>query len=95
MLGYEVDRISDHDETLQIADKLEQKNALVEKILKDEYEIVINTSNSWKDWKISLEIIKFLGTISCIGFPGRESPPGEFNPLDSAYFYAKKFKDYF
>ncbi len=52
-------------------------------------DIVINTSNHWDDWKLALQLVNKGGTIVNLGFPGRENPVPEFNPLDSNYAYVK------
>ena len=56
------------------------------------FDIVVTTSNDWLDWNLALMSASMRGTISCLGFPGRNSAPGEFNPLDSKYFYAKQLR---
>lgn len=55
-------------------------------------DVVIVTTNSWEDWAIALEMAAMRGTISCLGFPGRNEPPGSFNPLDSKFFYVKQLR---
>jgi len=52
-------------------------------------DIVINTSNQWDDWKLALQLVNKGGTIVNIGFPGRDVPVPDFNPLDSNYAYVK------
>jgi len=53
-------------------------------------DLVINTSNSWEDWQLALQLARRGGTISVIGFPGRGQSLPNFNPLDSQYFYDKQ-----
>ncbi len=55
-------------------------------------DVVIVTTNSWDDWAIALQLAASRGTIACLGFPGRGRAPGDFNPLDSQYFYAKQLR---
>jgi threonine dehydrogenase-like Zn-dependent dehydrogenase len=52
-------------------------------------DIVINTSNHWHDWRLALELVNKGGTIVNIGFPGRDLPVPNFNPLDANYAYVK------
>ena len=53
-------------------------------------DLVINTSNNWNDWTLSLELVRKKGTIVNLGFPGRGVAPPSFNPLDSQYLYDKE-----
>ena len=55
-------------------------------------DVVITTSMDWADWLLGLQLAGNRATIACLGFPGRNRPPGEFNPLDSRYFYAKQLR---
>jgi NADPH:quinone reductase-like Zn-dependent oxidoreductase len=55
-------------------------------------DVVIVTTNSWEDWALALEMAAMRGTIACLGFPGRNKPPGSFNPLDSKFFYVKQLR---
>ena len=56
----------------------------------DGVDIVINTSNKWSDYLLSLQLARKGGEVICLGFPGRGEPAAEFNPLDSQYFYEKQ-----
>lgn len=53
-------------------------------------DLVITTSNSWQDWRVALEAVRDGGAISTLGFPGRDLPHADFNPLDSRYLYDKE-----
>lgn len=55
-------------------------------------DVVISTTNGWADFALALQIAGQNGTIACLGFPGRGQPPGDFNPLDSQYFYMKQLR---
>lgn len=55
-------------------------------------EIVVTTSNSWKDWQLALRVAGRFATIAVLGFPGRGQPGPEFNPLASQYFYDKQLE---
>lgn len=55
-------------------------------------DIVINTSNSWPDWKLALELVRKGGTIVNVGFPGRGQELPNFNPLDPSYIYFKNIQ---
>jgi threonine dehydrogenase-like Zn-dependent dehydrogenase len=53
-------------------------------------DLLVTTSNSWKDWKLALGIPRKMGKICVLGFPGRTHPVPDFNPLDSSTFYDKQ-----
>src|SRR5580700_252625 len=55
-----------------------------------EADIVILTSNSWESYFLALELARFGGRVSILGFPGRAQPPSQRNPLDPAFVYAKQ-----
>ena len=57
---------------------------------KNSLDVVINTSNSWNDWFLALELLRKKGTMVNLGFPGRGQAMPETNPLDSRYFYDKQ-----
>ena len=52
-------------------------------------DIIINSSNSWNDWLFAMQAVNKCGTIVNMGFPGRDEPLPNFNPLDPRYFYMK------
>ncbi|WP_197088626.1 MDR/zinc-dependent alcohol dehydrogenase-like family protein [Rufibacter radiotolerans] len=54
------------------------------------FDIIINTSNSWEDWFLSMELLRKKGTMVNLGFPGRGLALPEINPLDSRFFYDKQ-----
>ncbi len=56
------------------------------------FDIIINTSNTWNDWKLALELTRKGGVIVNIGFPGRGQPLPNFNPLDPKYIYFKNIQ---
>ena len=53
-------------------------------------DVLVTTSNSWKDWRIAMGIPRKKGKICVLGFPGRTHPIPDFNPLDSSSFYDKQ-----
>ncbi|MBI4324219.1 MAG: zinc-binding alcohol dehydrogenase [Chloroflexi bacterium] len=53
-------------------------------------DLVVNTSNSWPDWKLALRLARKQGTVCVLGFPGRNDPIPPFNPLDSQIFYDRQ-----
>ncbi len=55
----------------------------------DGVDLVINTSDSWEDYELSLKTVRRGGTIILVGFPGRGLAAPAFNPLDSKYVYDK------
>jgi threonine dehydrogenase-like Zn-dependent dehydrogenase len=52
-------------------------------------DIIVNTSNSWNDWKLALKAANPNGLIVNLGFPGRGEALPSFNPLDPQYVYTK------
>jgi threonine dehydrogenase-like Zn-dependent dehydrogenase len=55
-----------------------------------EADLVILTSNSWQSYFLALDLVRFNGRVSILGFPGRGEPLPERNPLDPAPFYSKQ-----
>lgn len=55
-------------------------------------DIVILTSNAWEDFALAQRIARRHATIACLGFPGRNQPPGDFNPLAAEFFYNKQLR---
>lgn len=53
-------------------------------------DLVILTANTWASYRLSMEIVRPLGRVSILGFPGRGEPRPEFNPLDPRWIYAKQ-----
>ncbi|MEM6474687.1 MAG: zinc-binding alcohol dehydrogenase [Pseudomonadota bacterium] len=53
-------------------------------------DVIISTTNGWDDFSLAQRVAAQNGTIACLGFPGRDSPPGDFNPLASEHFYMKQ-----
>ncbi len=54
------------------------------------FDVIINTSNSWQDWFLSMELLRKKGSMVNLGFPGRGMAMPNINPLDSRYFYDKQ-----
>lgn len=55
----------------------------------DGADLVVNTSDSWSDYELSLKTVRRGGTVALLGFPGRGMSAPDFNPLDSRYLYDK------
>ncbi len=55
-------------------------------------DIVISTTNGWDDFALAQRVAAQNGTIACLGFPGRNTAPGDFNPLASEHFYMKQLR---
>lgn len=53
-------------------------------------DIVVNTANSWGAWQDSMELARYCGRVTVLGFPGRAQEPPPFNPLDARWLYAKQ-----
>lgn len=57
--------------------------------ISNQIDIIINTSNTWEDWKFALNIVSYNGEIINLGFPGRGQNNPDFNPLNPIYTYFK------
>lgn len=93
IFGHTASAFSDSAYKLKLAKKLGAKEAFLKNKsanLEKTSDLVITTSNSWKDWKLALRLVKPYGVISVLGFPGRDGGAPNFNPLEPKYFYAKK-----
>jgi threonine dehydrogenase-like Zn-dependent dehydrogenase len=55
-----------------------------------EADLAVLTSNSWQSYFLALDLVRFNGRISILGFPGRGEPLPERNPLDPSPFYSKQ-----
>lgn len=55
-------------------------------------DIVVTTSNDWRDWQLALQLARREGVVAVLGFPGRGAPLPDFNPLASKYFYVKQLR---
>jgi threonine dehydrogenase-like Zn-dependent dehydrogenase len=53
-------------------------------------DIVVLTANPWSAYRLAMEIARYGGRVSILGFPGRAQEPPEFNPLDVHWIYAKQ-----
>jgi threonine dehydrogenase-like Zn-dependent dehydrogenase len=53
-------------------------------------DIVVLTANSWDAYRTAVDIARYGGRISILGFPGRAQSPPDFNPLDPHWFYGKQ-----
>ena len=53
-------------------------------------DIVVLTANTWSAYRTALDIARYGGRISVLGFPGRGQDPPDFNPLDPHWFYGKQ-----
>lgn len=53
-------------------------------------DLVILTANPWNAYRLSLEIVRYAGRVSILGFPGRAQAPPDFNPLDPRWIYGKQ-----
>ncbi|EKF9802110.1 putative Threonine dehydrogenase-dependent dehydrogenase [Vibrio cholerae] len=66
------------------------KSDFTVKKLKESFDIIINTSDSWDDYLIGLELLRSGGTCVLLGFPGRGEDLPHFNPLMSNLMYDKQ-----
>lgn len=53
-------------------------------------DLVLVTTNSWRDWDLALSMTRYGAVVSVIGFPGRAGDTPRANPLDSRYFYDRQ-----
>lgn len=53
-------------------------------------DIVINTANTWDAYATSLDIVRYGGRVSLLGFPGRAQAMPTWNPLDPNWVYRKQ-----
>lgn len=98
--GAEVVALSDQAEPARIATALGASavhgrngiDALAEALGSGLADVVVSTTNGWDDWAAALRLAGQNGVIAALGFPGRNAAPGEFNPLDSQYFYMKQLR---
>ena len=102
--GAEVYAISDHDHPRYLAEEQFGARGAFARAGKDKLlgeigaganggaDVVILTTNSWGDYQLALEIAGRNGVIACLGFPGREDAPGDYNPLAAEHFYNKQLR---
>ncbi len=55
-----------------------------------EADIVVLTANPWDAFREAVDLARFGGRISVLGFPGRALPAPDFNPLAAEWFYGKQ-----
>lgn len=53
-------------------------------------DIVVLTANTWDAWRESMEMVRHGGRVSVLGFPGRNQPAPDFNPLQPKWLYGKQ-----
>lgn len=53
-------------------------------------DIVVLTANPWSAYQLAMEIVRYAGRVSILGFPGRAQEPPDFNPLDARWVYGKQ-----
>lgn len=95
LAGVDVMAVSSHDAARRLATSFGATTVLDRTMSPEHYgwaDVVVATTNAWHDWQLALQLAAHQGTIAVLGFPGREKPPGEFNPLDSRYFYTKQLR---
>ncbi|MDJ0978405.1 MAG: zinc-binding alcohol dehydrogenase [Erythrobacter sp.] len=98
--GAEVYAVSDHDHPRYLAEEeYGARGAFARaelETLRGEMEAgahaVLLTTNSWANYRLALDIAAPNAVIACLGFPGREAPPGDFNPLSAEPFYTKQLR---
>lgn len=68
------------------------EEAALAEALGDGADVIISTTNGWDDFALAQRMAAQNGTIACLGFPGRNEVPGNFNPLASEHFYMKQLR---
>lgn len=53
-------------------------------------DLVVLTANPWAAFRLSVDMLRYAGRISVLGFPGRGEPAPDFNPFDPKWFYGKQ-----
>jgi len=53
-------------------------------------DLVILTANPWAAYRASVDMARYGGRVSILGFPGRGEAAPDFNPFDPQWFYAKQ-----
>jgi threonine dehydrogenase-like Zn-dependent dehydrogenase len=53
-------------------------------------DLVVLTANPWAAYRTSVDMARYGGRVSILGFPGRGEAPPDFNPLDPLWFYGKQ-----
>lgn len=100
LAGAKVFAISDQEHPTAIALKFGAETVfsrrdlhlLADRLGSDLADVVVTTTNSWKDWTTALQMAGKFGVIAVLGFPGRGVGAPTINPLDSQYFYARQLR---
>lgn len=101
LAGAEVTAISDHARPLALATHYGAQRALTRAQMATQdsssaADITILTTNGWADFALAQRQAAQNGVIACLGFPGRDQPPGDYqrdyNPLAAAHFYTKQLR---
>jgi threonine dehydrogenase-like Zn-dependent dehydrogenase len=53
-------------------------------------DIVILSADKWSAYRTAMSCVRFAGRVAILGFPGRWEGAPPFNPLDPAWFWAKR-----
>ncbi|MEZ5355967.1 MAG: zinc-binding alcohol dehydrogenase [Bryobacteraceae bacterium] len=53
-------------------------------------DVVVLTANTWSGYRSAMEMARFRGRVSVLGFPGRGQPAPEFNPMRAEWMYLKQ-----
>ena len=73
-----------------VTDEVRKAEHLTEVFGETGADIVVLTANTWDAYQLAVEIARYGGRISVLGFPGRAQPQPDFNPLDPKWFYGKQ-----
>ncbi len=100
MAGAEVYAVSDHQGPRAIAQEsygargayARRDHQGLMRALGPGADIVILTTNGWEDFQLALDLAGQNAVIACLGFPGRGTEPGAFNPLAADPFYTKQLR---
>jgi threonine dehydrogenase-like Zn-dependent dehydrogenase len=58
--------------------------------LPENIDLAVLTANAWDAYRTSVDLVRYGGRITILGFPGRAQPPAPFNPLDMQWMYGKQ-----
>ena len=92
LAGAKVTAISSHAAPADIARQYGASDVIARDARIGGFDVVILTTNGWEDYDLALRAAARNATIACLGFPGRDFPPGDYNPLAAEHFYNKQLR---
>ena len=92
LAGADVTALSDQAAPSQIAEAYGARAVIGREKDASGFDVIISTTNGWSDFDFALRAAAQNATIACLGFPGRDDPPRDFNPLRAEHFYNKQLR---